>query len=73
MCGAPMDMTSNLLERSELLTRTDEEYELHGIVWGKHAPPRRQGTPATVDPALSSTLLHSSAPHVLRMHHPDAA
>ena len=73
--GCSPRSTSNLLERS-LFIRTDEEYELRLVVRKACAttiaPPKRhacQSGPA----ALSSTLLPSSAPHVLRMHHPDAA
>ena len=65
--------TSNLLERSGLFTRTDEEDELRVIVWEARAvataPPKAR-LPTADQRAPRS--VHSSGPHALRMHRPDA-
>ena len=65
--------TSNLLERSGLFTRTDEEDELRVVLWEARAvataPPKAR-LPTADQRAPRS--VHSSGPHALRMHRPDA-
>ena len=73
LCCSPRS-ASNLLERTGLFPRTDEEYELRVIVWEARAvaiePPKARLPQWT---QRSAPLLHSPAPHVLRVHHPDAS
>eukprot|EP00964_Phaeocystis_antarctica_P086844 scaffold55038_cov66-Phaeocystis_antarctica.AAC.2 len=84
LCCSPRS-GSNLLERSGLFSRNDEEYEVRVIVWEARAvataaPKVRLPRRTSAHPALQCadtrvelcTLLHSPAPLALRVHHPAA-